>query len=341
MFNIDIITLIAFLGAFQGLAFAAIFWLKNKNISNKVFSLLLLATSIRIAKNIFVHLRELNPDMFTWIEFWRTSVYIGLTHQFAIGPLFYLYYLSKLQQKFKWRATYLWHFLPYGLLLVISPFLQWSFWANGGLWFSYLSILFYYLLTFRVFYKEKEPIDRATSNWLKSLLLVAFLLMLAYSPALFKYLGYIGGAFLYTIAILTIGYIMLTNKGSIAFFRTKYETSSLSSRTAKEIRKRLEIYMQTQQPFIDPELTLQTLAQQLSVHPHHLSRVINQELKMSFTDYINSFRLEVSAKRLRDPNFDHLKISALAYESGFNSVPTFNTLFKKVYKMTPSEYRNR
>ncbi len=339
MFTIDVLTLFAFIGTFQGLVFAAIFWLRNKHISNKIFSLLLLVTSIRIAKNIFVHLRELNPDMFTSLTFWRLAVYIGLAHQFAIGPLYYLYFQAKLQQRFKWQRSFLWHFTPYFALILISPMLQWGFWANGGLWLSYASILIYYLLTFRLFFRQTSTIDRATSKWLAGLLGLAFLLMFVYSPALFKYVGYIGGAFFYTIAILTVGYIMLANKGAMPFFQTKYETSSLSPKKAREIRHQLEQIMMEKQPYLNPELTLQSLSTRLDVSPHHLSRVINQELKMGFADYINTFRLQEAAKRLIDPDSAHLKISALAYESGFNSVPTFNTLFKKVYQMTPSQYR--
>ncbi len=339
MFTIDIITLFAFIGTFQGLVFAAIFWLRNKNLANKIFSLLLLATSIRIAKNIFVHLWELNPEMFTSRTVWRLGVYIGLAHQFAIGPLFYLYFQSKLQQKFKWRRRYLWHFAPYFLLILISPLLRWAFWENGGLWLSYASILTYYLLTFQLFFRHSGTIDRGTAKWLRGLLWVAFFLMFAYSPALFKYMGYIGGAFFYTVAIFVTGYIMLINKGNISFFRTKYESSTLSAKKATEIRQKLEACILHQKPYLAPELTLQLLAEEIVVHPHHLSRVINQDLNMSFTDYINTFRVKEAAKRLKNPNFAHLKISALAYDCGFNSVPTFNTLFKKVYKMTPSQYR--
>jgi len=338
-FNIDIPTLFAFFGTFQGLVFAAIFWLKNRNISNKIFSLLLLATSVRIAKNIFVHLRELNPDLFTWYEVWRTSVYIGISHQFAIGPLFFLYFKAKMDPGFRWDRGYLWHFVPYFLLVVISPFVQWSFWQYGGLWFSYFSILLYYVLAFRIYYRKGKDTDQGTSIWLKGLLWVVAVIMVAYSPVLFHYTGYIGGAVLYALALFSTGYIMLMDKGKVSFFRAKYGTSSLSNTKVREIRSRLEQFMQREKPFTDPELTLQVLAHSIDVLPHHLSRVINQEFKVSFTDYINAFRLKEAVLRLKDPKYDHLKLSALAYDCGFNSVPTFNTLFKKVYKTTPSKFR--
>ena len=113
MFTIDTVTLFAFFGTFQGLIFAVIFWYKNHTISNRIFSWLLVATSIRIAKNVFVHLRMLNPEMFTHYELWRILVYSGISHQLAIGPLFWFYFQSKLNPKFKWKNPLFWHFVPY------------------------------------------------------------------------------------------------------------------------------------------------------------------------------------------------------------------------------------
>lgn len=341
MFNIDTVTLFAFFGTFQGLIFAAIFWYRNKTISNKIFAFLLLATSIRIAKNIFVHLRDLNPEMFSNYELWRIMVYTGLSHQLAIGPLFLFYFHSKLDSKFRWHNSLFWHFLPYTAFIVTGLFVKWEFWKNGGLWTCYVSIFIYYLLAFRGYIKHQHLIDSGTKSWLKGLLLITGILMVAYSPMLFRYIGYAGGGLLYTLAILSTGYIMLTSKGKFSFFRTKYETSSLNQGQASEIRIKLEQVMKDERPYLNPEMTLQKLAESLEIQPHHLSRVINQELKISFADYINTFRLEEATARLKDNKYDHLKISALAYECGFNSVPTFNTLFKKVHKSTPSDYRKK
>lgn len=339
MFQIDIVTLFAFFGTFQGLIFAAVFWLKNKTIANKIFSILLLATSIRIAKNIFVHLRQLNPDLFSNYELWRMLVYTGISHQLAIGPLFFFYFRSKLNSKFSWQNRMLWHFLPYVSFVIVSLVANWSFWQNGGLWTCYISILLYYLLALREFKLRESSVDRGTRSWLSGLLLIVSLLMLAYSPILFHYVGYAGGGLLYMVAILYTGYLMIANKRKISFFRTKYESSSLRHKQIHQIKSHLETSMLTDRPYLQVDLTLQKLAELISVQPHHLSRVINQELQMNFADYINSFRLEEATRRLKDSQYDHLKIAALAYECGFNSVPTFNTLFKKTHQMTPSNYR--
>ncbi len=338
MFSIDILTLLAFFGAFQGLFFAVVFWIKNKHFANKLFALLLFVTSIRIAKNIFVHFRDLNPDLFSNDLIWRLLIYIGLAHQFAIGPLFMFYFRAKMTEKFVFKKRFLWHFMPYVLLLIISPFIRWDFWAGGGLLASYVSIVCYFVVTFHSFYIRRNELEGTNKKWLGGILIVTTLLLLAYSPALFHYMGYIGGAILYTVIVVSIGYILLNNGN---FFTTKYESSSLNTLKASLYKKRLEVLMHEEKPYTNPELTLQLLADLVEAQPHHLSQVINQEFQKSYADYINAFRLEEAASKLKNPEFKQLKISYIAYESGFNSQPTFNTLFKKVYKETPSQYRSR
>jgi AraC-like DNA-binding protein len=43
-------------------------------------------------------------------------------------------------------------------------------------------------------------------------------------------------------------------------------------------------------------------------------------------------------QRLENPRFKHLTILAIAYDSGFNSKSSFNTIFKEKTGLTPSDY---
>ena len=45
--------------------------------------------------------------------------------------------------------------------------------------------------------------------------------------------------------------------------------------------------MDAERVFLDPELTLPQLSERLSVSPHHLSQVINEDLNKSFFDFDN------------------------------------------------------
>jgi AraC-like DNA-binding protein len=55
---------------------------------------------------------------------------------------------------------------------------------------------------------------------------------------------------------------------------------------------------------------------------------------------VNEYRIEEVKKRMVDPAFKHLTILAIAYDAGFNSKSSFNTIFKQKTGMTPSEYLN-
>lgn len=73
---------------------------------------------------------------------------------------------------------------------------------------------------------------------------------------------------------------------------------------------------------------------------HSLSQVINRYTGANFCNFINLYRV-YEAKALMDTCPDpNEKIISFVYESGFNSISTFNTFFKKVVGVTPTEYRN-
>ncbi len=98
---------------------------------------------------------------------------------------------------------------------------------------------------------------------------------------------------------------------------------------------RLSSTLKADEPFLDPDLSLKGLANQLDIHPNKLSWLINERLDQNFNEYINGFRLEAFKKKALLPANAHLTLLAIAYESGFNSKTVFNTFFKKKMEMTP------
>jgi AraC-like DNA-binding protein len=119
----------------------------------------------------------------------------------------------------------------------------------------------------------------------------------------------------------------------------KYEKSGLSGDTAERIVAQLLEIMEKKKPYTDPLLTLSQLAEMIAVSPHNLSEVINSRLKKNFYDLINGYRIEQIKKDLSDPAKSQLKILSLAFDAGFNSKATFNTLFKENTGQTPSDFR--
>ncbi len=121
----------------------------------------------------------------------------------------------------------------------------------------------------------------------------------------------------------------------------KYEKSGLSEEMAKRYLHQLLDLIEKEKPYTDSELTLSQLADMLSISPHNLSEVINTQLQQNFFDFVNQFRLEKVKKDLADPAKGHLTLLAIAFEAGFNSKSSFNSIFKKQTNLTPSEYRKQ
>jgi len=121
----------------------------------------------------------------------------------------------------------------------------------------------------------------------------------------------------------------------------KYEKSRLTPERSQRYLKRLIEFMENQKPYTNGNLTVQKLAEELSIPTAHLSQTINEQLGQSFSEFLNSYRIDEAKRRLRDPAFKHLSILGIAEDVGFNSKSSFNAVFKKHTHITPSEFRNQ
>ncbi len=120
----------------------------------------------------------------------------------------------------------------------------------------------------------------------------------------------------------------------------KYEKFRLPASREDEYVSKLKQFMEDKKPYLNEELTLQNLADQLSLSTHHLSMILNIHFKQNFYNFINSYRIEDVKKKLADPLYKDHNILTIAYSSGFNSKSTFNSMFKKLTGKTPKEYRS-
>lgn len=118
----------------------------------------------------------------------------------------------------------------------------------------------------------------------------------------------------------------------------KYLRSALSPELASGLVDELEVLMASKCLFLDPNLSLSNLAQELSVSTNYLSQAINDQLKLNFFDYVNGYRVRHSLPLLAQSPKTVLEI---AMDSGFNSKSAFYTAFRKYQGMTPGAYRKQ
>ena len=92
--------------------------------------------------------------------------------------------------------------------------------------------------------------------------------------------------------------------------------------------------------YAQPGLTVEALASQLGVPEAKLRQLINGSLDFrNFSTFINGYRIEEAARRLRDPEEAHLPVLSIALDVGFASIGPFNRAFKQIMDTTPSAYR--
>ena len=100
-------------------------------------------------------------------------------------------------------------------------------------------------------------------------------------------------------------------------------------------------HMKKQRPYLNNQLKIDDLAQQVSLSPKLLSNLINREFNVNFFEYINSYRLKEVSSYLIDPAMGDKSIIDLAFLAGYNSKSSFNRLFKLDTGKTPSQYRKQ
>ena len=112
----------------------------------------------------------------------------------------------------------------------------------------------------------------------------------------------------------------------------------LDQATANAYEKNLLDFVENESPYLNPNLSLRLLAEQVEIHPNQLSWLLNEKLDKNFNEFVNHFRVEYFKQLALDASNSHISMIGLAYESGFNSKTVFNTFFKKEVGMTPSAF---
>jgi len=123
--------------------------------------------------------------------------------------------------------------------------------------------------------------------------------------------------------------------------REKYKSSTLTNQKSKRLLTKLISIMENEQPFLDPDISLQALAQRMDITKEDLSQVINEQLNKNFKNFINEYRIEAAKKKLMDPKENQFVLLKIAFDVGFNSKSAFNASFKKCTGLSPSDFKKQ
>jgi two-component system response regulator YesN len=117
---------------------------------------------------------------------------------------------------------------------------------------------------------------------------------------------------------------------------------ALRNNTMKETKgNQYSIILKVQeyvQQHLESDVSLQTMADHVYLHPAYLSKIYKLETGEGLSDYIYRLRMERAAHFLNDSNE---KIHEISKKSGYQNPSHFSRVFKKYFNMTPEEFRGR
>jgi AraC-like DNA-binding protein len=88
----------------------------------------------------------------------------------------------------------------------------------------------------------------------------------------------------------------------------------------------------------DQEISLESCAQELNYHPVYLSRVFKREIGMTFSEYLSEYRMRMAKVMLETTD---KKISEIGEQLQYKNISAFIRSFRKLYDMTPGQYREK
>ncbi len=362
----SVINLVLVIAAFQYFLLFSFLLLQNKGktISNRLFAAFLFAKAIGILDWLFYRYHDffsgLSPVFFK----------IGEPFIFLLAPLLYLYIQSLVYKDFKLQLKDGIHLLPFliyqGVFTICfythSPEFQRSvrsvFGENGMMIYSgaiVVQLVLYFILSLillqdyqKQLKQQYASLDKLNLSWLKSLLYVYILVNM---PYLLKHFLFIFIQYYYS------GLIVLTYFGNMVFSilllykglqysqlfngieqSPKYGRGLLPEKQRQDYLKQIQTFMNKEKPFLDPELSLQDLAEKVNIPAHHVSQVLNDCLNQNFFDFVNAYRIEACKKRFSKRDNGKETVLEVMYDAGFNSKSTFNAVFKKQVGMTPTQF---
>lgn len=113
----------------------------------------------------------------------------------------------------------------------------------------------------------------------------------------------------------------------------------MSKEAIAEVVAQMQSYMAREKPYLDPDFSVYSLAEALHVPRRTLSSVLSAGLSMNFYQYVNEYRIDEVKVQLGRADGVQSTILDIAFQSGFKSKSSFNSLFKQHCDVTPSQYR--
>lgn len=132
------------------------------------------------------------------------------------------------------------------------------------------------------------------------------------------------------LGIIT-GYLYVTVSRLLPYLKLQKSQNDLSV----NLMERILGYIQLN--YLNP-INLKSISIELDISPFYLSRVFTNNIGLRLDKYINELRINYANHLLISSD---MQITEIAFESGFETLRTFNRVYKSITASTPREYRNQ
>lgn len=288
--------------------------------------------------------------------------------RWATLPCFYLavHYLVKPTTYIRYWGL---HFVPFlaffffSVIYLIPGFFnkhiqapQLPLWIMFAIkYFFFAQCIFYWIachILFKIHQKNIRQLSSYTEKinmiWLKYLLIALLFMIAVRLLALAHFAVNSFAPILYFVGTVALGYATLTQRSIytvesadnlIEATKGKIKTEErLTVQQVETLQEKLVQKTTAEKLYLDPGLTLSSLAYHIGINPHDLSYIINNGLQKKFYQFINELRTEEAKRLLLSQEAKRLDMFGIAIRAGFNSRTTFYSSFKKATGITPTEY---
>lgn len=355
----NLLVVLGFIGIGQGLYLILISWRLAFTLKTKLSLSLLMGSHILLLLSVIFYEMD-------WHTIFPHFLFIRVPIPLLIGPSLYILYKSIFFKDKPYDHKMLLHFTPFLIYLVMMApyYIQGASIKLSGvtpddyIWVNYFMIEHFkiiHLSTYLIwiFYiNRSQVLTFDYLNFLRPYRKLFLWILIFYSIIIFLS---ITNAILLSTGInlpyntdFIIAFITTLLAYWISFVFTRYDKEwkkvfkkivGKKSKIGEQVIVKLKELMEERAMYRDCDLKIGDISTQLSVPRQFLSEIINNELGVNFSEFVNGYRIREFKSKVLDPNENNKTLLGIAYESGFNSKTSFQRIFKASTGMTPSEYK--
>ncbi len=348
MFESYFLFFFAALGSFNGLALSLyLLWRQPVTAAQRWLAALVLMISLRTGKSVLFHF---------WPDISDLVLQIGLTACILIGVCLVGFVRAWTDpERLRTRKD---PFFFLGVLVIAIVFgTAYPYSINGNLWRElFLPIikvgwLICLLLAAWLFFRAvRQPLrgeahNALTSTQVGSVIGGVAAVWLAYATT--GLTSYIVGALSFSVVLYLSAMVVFAQRSRAKPISASsspeppaaepYKDRKIAPTEADAALQSLHKLMADEHLYKNADLTLSKVARRLNLPAARLSQLLNDNHKTPFKQYLAQVRIEAAKKLLREPV--PVSMEQIAEASGFLSMSTFYSSFKKVEGTTPAAWR--